>query len=331
MPPRNDWDNHIATRKTNLPVYALVSTENLLLTEAVQELRMASPTVAADFNRDEFRASETPINVVLDAAQTLPMMASLRWVHLSDIHKLKAKEHGPLLSYLNNPCPSTTLCLSGTKIDLRTKLGQSLSKSGTLFNIAPPRRGAIIAWTQKRAQKQGFKLQIDAAHLLVDLIGHDIGSLNMAIFKAGIYANGEPIETEHIEASVAATRVHTIFELTDAIGARNLSQAFDLLRNIMDGGDSGLRVLGMIVRQLRQLLFFKEVANDGATNAAIAKNIGVPAFQIDKLKRQAQFYQVNELHKNLQLASQIDLQLKSSRFRHDIILNKFILQMMEPT
>ena len=36
---------------------------------------------------------------MVQAASTLPMMAPRRWVHLRELHKLKAAEQGPLLAY----------------------------------------------------------------------------------------------------------------------------------------------------------------------------------------------------------------------------------------
>ena len=72
----------------------------------------------------------------------------------------------------------------------------------------------------------------------------------MAILKAGIFAKGECIEGHHIEATVAATRIHTVFELTDAIGSRNLAKASHLLRNILDGGEHGLMVLTIMAPRM---------------------------------------------------------------------------------
>lgn len=328
MPARTDWEKHLSS-KERLPVVALVSEESLLLSEAIADLRARVLTQAADFNRDEFRASKVPIQQVVDAAGTLPMMAPARWVHLSDIHQLKAKEAPALLSYLKAPSTSTVFCLSGTKLDLRTKLGQFLSKSGSLFQLSGPKRGAVVPWIQKRAQRHNFQIAQDAAHLLSDLVGNQVGNLDMAILKAGIFAKGECIEGHHIEATVAATRIHTVFELTDAIGSRNLAKASHLLRNILDGGEHGLMVLTMIVRQLRHLIYVKELSDTVPNNAAMAQRIGVRPFVVDQLQQQARAYSLPELRKGLQLASGIDIRLKSSRLNPGVLLDQLLLHMMD--
>jgi len=328
MPARSDWNKHLSSQP-RLPVYALIGEEGILLSEAVIGLRTTTLTQAPDFNRTEFKAGQTPIGQVVEAAQTLPMMAPLRWVHLSHVHLLKAAETPALINYLNSPCPSSVLCLSGAKLDLRTKLGQLLSKSGFLFTLEGPKRNAIVPWVQQRVKKHGFKIQTDAAHLLVDLIGNQIGCLDMALLKAGTYARGEPIETEHIEATVAATRVHTVFELTDAVGARNLARASQLLRNLLDGGLNGLMVLTMIARQLRQLLQVRELLTTGSNPGTIAQKVGVRPFLVEQLTRQAKSYSTGELRRCLRLTSQVDIELKGSSLASGVILDRFLLQMME--
>jgi len=328
MPARSDWPRHLSSPE-QLPVYALVGEEGLLLGEAVAALRATALTTAPDFNRDEFKAGQTPIAQVVEAARTLPMMAPLRWVHLSDCHLLKAADTPALIAYLKAPSKSTLLCLSGTRMDLRTKLGQGLSKGKFLFQIEGPKRAAVVPWVQKRMKEHGFQITTEAAHLLVDLVGGQVGDLNMALLKAGTYARGETVEVEHIESTVAATRVHTVFELTDAVGARNLPKASRLLRNLLDGGQNGLMVLTMIVRQLRQLIHLKELQTTGIDQDSIARKIGVRPFLMDQLTRQAKSYTPLELRRCLQSASEVDIQLKGSPLNPGVVLDRFLLEMIE--
>ena len=49
MPARTDWDSYLKS-KDSLPIVALVGTENILVSEAIIELRERSLTQAPDFN-----------------------------------------------------------------------------------------------------------------------------------------------------------------------------------------------------------------------------------------------------------------------------------------
>ena len=328
MPPRRDFDRHLKSEDL-LPVYALIGTETVLVREAVQILRSRALTQAPDFNRDEFRAVETPIEQVLQAAGTLPMMAPCRWVLLEDVHKLRAKENEPLLAYLTSPSPTTVLCLAGEKLDLRRKLGQQLNKGKHLFGFEPPKQRELPGWIRGRAEQRGYEIEPAAAHLLADVIGTDLGGIDMALEKLWTHTGGAgKITHDDVEAVVAPTRVHSIFELTDAIGSRDLGRASLLLRNTIDGGESGLRVLAMVTRQLRQLLRIKSLGT--ASPSQIAREVGVPPFLVDSLKRQAARYEEGEIATALYAASRADLRMKSTRLAHGVVLDRFLVEMMTP-
>jgi DNA polymerase-3 subunit delta len=312
-----------------MPVYALVSTEPILLTEAIATLRARALTQAPDFNRDEFRAGETPVERVLEAATTLPMMAPTRWVHFFDIHKLKAKEHPPIISYLEKPSPTTVLCLSGNKIDGRTKLGQKLLSASALFSLEPPRPQDLPVWLERRARHRKLTIEPDAAQLLADLIGSDLGALDMAIDKLGSFAGADTaITSDHVETLVAPTKVDRIFKLTDAIGSRDLSRASLQLRNALGGGESALLVLAMIARQLRHLLQVKELRARGVANGDIAKQVGIRPFLVDALANQARRYEADELCTALDAVSRADVRLKSSRLDPGVILDRLLVEVI---
>src|SRR5206468_2852193 len=71
MAARSDWARHLKSEPLR-PVYALVSADALLLSEALQALRGRVLTAAADFNSDELDAS-TGAHRILGTARTLPM------------------------------------------------------------------------------------------------------------------------------------------------------------------------------------------------------------------------------------------------------------------
>ncbi len=309
-----------------LPVYGLFGIDATLVEEAVVEIRKLALTRASDFNRDELRAGDTPVDKVVQAAGTLPMMAPRRYVHLAAVHQLKAKDAEPLAAYVASPAPTTVLVLSGEKLDQRTKLGQALAKSGGLFVLEPPRQQELPSYLMRRAKRRGVAIEHEAAQLLADLVGVELGNLDRALEKAQLFAGPDATVTaDHVEATVAPTRVHSIFELTDAIGRRDLGQASLLLRNALSGGESGLPILGMITRQIRQLLTVKRLKAEGASAKDIAAGAGVRPFLVDALVAQAKRYDMSELVLALDAALAADVRMKSTRIDHGIVLERLLL------
>jgi DNA polymerase III subunit delta len=323
---RTDFDRHLASGDV-LPVYGLFSAEVVLLSDAIVKLRGKVLTAAPDFNRDELRAGASSMEDVIRAASTLPMMAPRRWVHLAAADELKAKDLEPLLRYLEKPSPTTVLVLSGEKLDQRTKVGQLLAKSNAAFVFEPPKQRGLADWIERRAKDRGYRIDRDAAGLLADVVGIDLGSIDRSLDKLWTYAGGkEAINHDHVEAAVAPTRVHSIFELTDAIGARDLGRASLLLRNTIDSGESALRVLGMITRQLRQLLQIKSLG--GARSGDVAASLGLPPFLAQSLMDQAKRYERGELCRALDAAARADVRLKSTRLDHGVVLDRLLVEMI---
>ncbi|MBN1960813.1 MAG: DNA polymerase III subunit delta [Deltaproteobacteria bacterium] len=307
-------------------VYALIGSESILVSEAVSLVRQKTLTAAADFNKHEFSARETPIIQAIEAARTMPMMAPKRFVHVSSIDFLKSAEQAPLLAYLEQPSNYSVLCLSGSKLDQRTKLGQKLAKMGALFTFEPPRQQELSGYIEKRARKIGYRINHDATQLLGDLIGVNVGNIDRALEKLALYSgNTNPISAEDVEVLIAPTRVHSIFELTDAIGNRELDKAAIILRNILAGGESALAILGMITRQFRQLLQIKTLASRRASNQEIVSTLGIRPFLINSLLTQARRYTINELTFALDAALQTDIKLKSSKLPPGVALDRMLV------
>lgn len=335
MAARNDWARHIQGIQAKggaakaLPVYAILSSSDLLTQDAVAKLRGAVLTQAADFNRDELQGGQTTPAAIAAAASCLPVLASRRWVHVSQAHKLNAKSAEPLLAYLADPAPTTMLCFSGEKVDQRTKLGQALGKAGGLFNLDPPRPSELPQWLMQRAQQLQARIEPEAAALMVELVGSDLGMLLANLDKVLLYAgNDGAVTATHVGEAVASTRIGSVFELTDAVGQRAWAPASQRLRNLLGGGESGLLILAMLARQLRQLLQLKALSQHNPSTSALAQAMGARPFVVDTLKQQARKYSVPELQHALQMCGVVDMKLKSSRVGHRLLLDGLLIDIM---
>lgn len=324
MAIRRDFEQDIR-KSERLPIYVLTSPDTLLLSEAIAKLRALSLTAAPDFNRNDFRAGECKPIEVISAAGSMPMMAPLRWVHLSDIHKLKAKDHPPFMEYLKNPSPTTVMCLSGEKLDLRTKLGKALSKANCVFQFAIPQQRDIGGWIGARAKEHGFKIDRDACALIADFIGTELGILDNALRQVASYAGPDAtITCDDVETCLISSRVRIVWDLTDAIGDRNLSLASTLVRNLIDGGEDAFPILGAIAYRLRLMFRTREMLERGASPRDVKQSIKLGR-DADRLIDGAKRYTVHELSHALHCAGQADIRLKSSSLSQGVVLDRLLV------
>jgi DNA polymerase-3 subunit delta len=339
---RTDFAQAVRSKPSSpLPVCVLVSLSPHLLQEAVVSLQQqsrgpSSPAGAAakDLNCETFSALRSgDLADALQAARTLPLFATgaqaRRFIVFEALHKLPAKDHPLLLAYLAAPADHTTLCLTGEKCDMRTKLGQFLGKTSYLFSLPLPRPSDMARWAQQRAAQIDLRLHPEAAGLLADLVGTDLGLMVQSLTKLQLYVDqGTAVTAQDVAAIISRTRHQSVFELTDALGQRNFARASSLMRSILSGGESALLVLTMLVRQLRQLLSLKMAVAQpgGCRRAELATLLGVRSFVVETLEAQAAQFTLPELYAALDAAAAADQQLKASRLPHGLIIDSLLLQ-----
>ena len=312
-----------------LPIYALLSSEGVLVQDALKKLKHVIAKDISETNTEYFHAAEVKMDAIIQSAQTLPFLSKQRFIHIGHVEKLKTKEHEALIRYIEAPNQTTLLCLSGAKIDQRTKLGKSLVKHKFIFNMSPPNQKELPRWLIDRAKAHQCTLDMDAAFLMTDLIGNNLALLERALEKTILYAHPQKeISFEHIQECVAATRLNSVFELTDAIGERQFEQALLLLNKVISGGESGLLVLSMLARHLRQLIGIQNLSHYRLSDYDLAKEIGSRHFLIKPLREQSSRFSHAELKHALQQTSDFDLRLKSSRVPPAFILQEFLSTLM---
>ena len=118
------------------------------------------------------------------------------------------------------------------------------------------RRIGCRAWcTQWAANSHGKPLSAEAAKLLVDLVGGDMGQLDQELAKLAIYVGtAKRIESSDVDKLVGNSRAETMWKIFDAIGAGSTAEALTILDRLFDQGEEPLRHLwGPSAYELRRL------------------------------------------------------------------------------
>ncbi|MBI5137173.1 MAG: DNA polymerase III subunit delta [Nitrospirae bacterium] len=291
------------------PVYLVHGPEQLLRDEAVAAIVGAAldPSLA-DFNHDRFEAGQCRPEEVVAAAQMLPVMAALRVVVVRGVERFKAEALAPLAAYVADPSPSTCLVLEGEKVDMRRALFVSVKKVGQVVECKPPYDNQLVPWIMARVRGTGRSISPEAAQFMANYTGANLGALAGELEKAATYAGGGPIDLTAVSETVGAGRVHTVFELTDALGDRRPAAALKALATLLDSGEAPLRVQAIIVRHYRLLWRAHEARRAGAGD--LARTLGVAPFLAKKLTAQAGRYGGDELAGCVRRFAQVDLDLK---------------------
>jgi DNA polymerase-3 subunit delta len=301
-------------RKEIAPIYALVSSEPLLVRRALAAIRAAVlDESTAAWNHDVFEGKGASGAAIRAAADTLPMMGDRRLVEVRNAQQMAASELVALVPFVDSPNPRATLVLSATKVDKRVKLYARLRKAGYLHELSAPR--AIRKWLDAEASSAGVSIDRAAGSRLIEVVGNDVSRLSVALEMLSLYAGGETVRTEHVDDLIAHTRESSVFELTDAIAAGDRVRALETIASLADQRQSTLGVVMMLARHVRQLCRTRLLMTDGASSRQIASALKVPPFVADKLTAQARRYRLRGLFRALNRLSAADRAIKGQEMK----------------
>src|SRR3990172_10973057 len=238
------------------PVYLFTGEERLFIDEGV---RLVSARVLEDgireFNCDILSATDIKSSNVISIAETLPVMTNCRVVVVKDIDSWASKEREGLISYINNPSPTTCLILTAAKLDKRERFANTIDKKGVMVLCQPLSKNQLGGWIRQEVKRSGKTINDDAAQMLSDMAGSDMMSLRNDIEKLTLYCmDKKTISLSDVTKVSNNIRSVSVFEVINAIFDRRLKDAILALKRALDEGEAPVKIFYFITREFRTML-----------------------------------------------------------------------------
>ncbi len=307
------------------PVYLLVGDEPYLEAQVLGALKRAATEGGIPGLNDEIlNASDTPVDRVLAAARTLPMMAKRRLVIVRGLERWEPREgvdrKGPdpferLLDYAKDPTPSTLLVLSGGGLDKRRRFVTQSKQLGFLVSCETLERSALPAWIQRTVKERGARIAHDVSDLVAELAGPELAPVADAVERLCLYVGTGEITEDAVAECVVRLRPSTVWELVGAVGRRDVGAALAALHRVYDPADRGLRLVGVLAWSTRQLIRFEAALRSGSKPGDAAIKAGAPPFKARELAEQVKGLDRADLERFLLCLTELDLSLKGGSKR----------------
>jgi DNA polymerase-3 subunit delta len=337
------------------PGYVLAGDELFLLDRCrAAVLKAFVPADLRDFCLSDLDLASTSIFEMLDRAQTPSLMAPFQVIFVRNVRQLytrgaKKDEFAALDRYFQSPNPQALLLFvadfvripsDARRMELDDKnryerLTETLGEHCGMVELARVSEEDAMRWAVATAQEAGARLDPDAARELVDALGADMMLVASELEKLLLYATGRGrITLGDVETMVLSAKQRTLYELTDAISARDRVRALGLLQGLLNSSDAGedaaIGHLYMLARTFRQMLVIleKNVRDSRAIWQALWQGFRMPPFAADDLIRQARRYKSRrELTRALRLVARADLELRSSPPDKRLVLERLIYEL----
>ena len=217
------------------PVYYFHGAEEYLKDEAVRHLVDAAVEPATrDFNLETRRAADLDGETLGSLLGTPPMMAERRVVVVRDVGALRKDARAALDRYLKQPASDVLLVLVATA---GTKDDRALLVGATAIEFAPLSGARIPKWIAHYATTElGCEITEDAAGLLQDAVGTELGELKVELDKLASFSTGagrQVIDEQAVTQIVGVRRGETLGDLLDAVGRRDAAKAVELIPHVL--------------------------------------------------------------------------------------------------
>lgn len=317
------------------PVYLLQGSEQLLLDEAelmILRAAVGDPHDAMAVSRVDLADAKVGAREVVAACRAIGLFVSKIAVvaRSVDVVDKKTSERDELARYVDAPVGACTLILKATKLDGKSALVKRVKKHGAVLSFDELKPYQAVGWVADRVRGLGHRSDRQTAQLIVELVGPNLLRLRNTLEQLSLYVGANaPITNQDVEACLAATRSHDVFELVDAVAEQRAGSALRHLQAMLGHREQPLKILAMLSRHFRILWQLKELRERGASLDDATKHVGVHPFTAKKTWPQTQKFHDRVLRQVFERLYETDLALKSSPIQDALLMERLVLDLCQ--
>ena len=307
-------------------VYLLYGTEDYLKRQYRDKLKHALVEPDDTMNFSAYEGKDINPKELIDLSETLPFFKEKRMILVENSGFFK-NSCDDLAEYMSQVPESTCFVFVEEEVDKRSKLFKAASRAGSVVEFETPKEDMLIRWILGRIQREGKKITQSVMQLFLSKTGSDMENIDKELEKLIFYTlDKTEISAADVEAICTGQTENKIFEMIDAISAKNQKKALDLYYDLLALKEAPMRILFLIARQFQNLLLIKSMSAKGYPAVSIAKTAGMPSFAVQKNLRQAGAFKINQLKEAIEDCGQAEEDVKTGRMADQLAVELLIVK-----
>jgi DNA polymerase III delta subunit len=255
------------------PVYALAGADLFLQLDQLGELLRDAPK---DIQRVDLDGESAQLADVLDELRSFAMFTSAKLVSVRNADPFLTRYRAALEQYVSKPAAGSTLILRLASLAANQRIYKLIAQNGQVVDCNPPKEKDLPAWVIQRAKSaHALTIKPDAARLLVDHLGDDLGKIDNELAKLALQVDG-PADIEIVRKSVAFQREQEMWHMTNELAAGNVAAAVRRWRQLVQSDSSSefraVTWLTMWLEKVRKALAMKK---QGQADFNIARELKI--------------------------------------------------------
>src|SRR3954453_13891668 len=364
-------------KTTESNIHAVVGSDESEVKRVAAELaaRLAPPEAGEfgieviDACADNVDQAATKIRLTIEALQTLPFFGGSKLVWFKNANCLADSVIGrsatvlgaleELADLIDAGLPQdVTLLISATETDKRRSFYKTLAKRAevqVIDRLDSSRAGWEEEATEivrKKANARKLQFEEDALDLFVLLTGGDTRQIDNELEKIDLFLGKDRgVCVELVRELVPLWRAGVIFELSNALSARDLELALTLVRRLLEQGESAVGILlAAIVPTIRNLLLAKDLMEQHAIRRSQSpflfiaamnrlpakatehlprkKDVSVNSYSLANAAHNAAPFKTIELIEAMRACLDANVKLVTTQLDHELILTEVVVTLL---
>ncbi|MGD9977234.1 MAG: DNA polymerase III subunit delta [Bacteroidales bacterium] len=289
------------------------------------------------FNQSIIYGKDISIADVINSARRYPMMSNYQVIIVKEAQNIK--NLSDLEIYLKAPQPSTILAVchkpksEKSKSEKLTKVTNLAKQKGVLFESKKLYDYQVPDWIANYLTQKRLKIDLVAANLLTEFLGNDLSKISHELEKLTITIppDSKQITTQIIEQNIGISKDFNRFELTKALGEKNILKANRIVDYFARNSNANPIVLTLTAihqyfTKIFRLHFLKDKSKEN-----IARELGVNPFFVGEYEGAAKRYNPRKCTDIFALLREYDLRSKgvnNNSTNHGELLRELVFKIL---
>ena len=261
-------------------LYIFYGEERYLLQTMARQLKeLLIPGGFEEFNYHRLTGKGLTVQELAETAEAMPMMAEHTLITVTDmdIFKLDESQRTALIDLLGDFPPYCTLVFLYEQVPYKRdgkmkKLCAALNEYVQEVEFVQQERSDLLKWLKRRFAATGHDIDQTAADHLLFTCGSLMRGLIPEVEKIAAYAGHERITVADIDAVAEPVLDARIFDMTNAVTARNYDRAAAILADLLRMQTEPIAILAALGKELRRL-YTARLALDGGKDRIWLKEL----------------------------------------------------------
>ncbi|AMV39767.1 DNA polymerase III subunit delta [Planctomyces sp. SH-PL62] len=315
------------------PLYVVFGDDPYLRREAIKR------AIGVELSDDDdemgvarFEGASAKLADVVDELRTLPFFSKRRVVLVEEADPFVSAYRKELEAYVEAPSSSGSLILAVRSWPGNTRLAKSAAKAGMAIDCSSPPEADLLRWLPGCASKAQSKLGPDAAKLLLELVGPELGILTAEVDKLAIAtAHVGEIRREDVAKFVEAGRIEEVWDVVNAATEGRGDVAARLLDDLIAKGEHPVKLLAQMTSSLMRLHHAGRLRAARLSVAEACEIAGIRPFAVQQTTRQHSHLGPGRVDQLPAWLLQADLDVKGgSQLNPRVVLERLLVRLSQP-